>query len=188
MDQQTGSSECPTTVPDGGAGPTANHVRDTQAGRVKLESRTPAMIETQRYAVYRPFPWKQQRRGPDGVGETRFSRSAVSRRQSLGRSLCAEGGTVGRRPQSALSRLAWRSRYLRGGGRASSRAEMRVVRAKRGRGPGALGSGAYEPGPAWPLPTASGSLLKMSASAMEQKRVGAAVLPRGGVRGGPEVG
>ena len=47
-------------------------------------------IETQRYAVYRPFPWKQQRRGPDGVGETRFSRSAVSRRQSPGRSLCAE--------------------------------------------------------------------------------------------------
>jgi hypothetical protein len=27
-----------------------------------------------------PFPWKQQRRGPDGFGETRFSRAAVIRR------------------------------------------------------------------------------------------------------------
>jgi hypothetical protein len=49
-----------------------------------------AMIQTQRYAVYRRFPWKQQRRGPDGFGETRFSCSAVSRRQSLGRSLRAD--------------------------------------------------------------------------------------------------
>jgi len=37
-----------------------------------------------------PLPWKQQRRGPDGVDETRFSRSAVFRRQSRACSRCAE--------------------------------------------------------------------------------------------------
>jgi hypothetical protein len=88
-----------------------------QAARAKVLAATTRPLADRDTAVPlgRPFLWKEQRRGRDGVGETRFSRAAVLRPQSLGSSLCARIGRQTRRRSLAAMRRSTLRCACRGG-------------------------------------------------------------------------